>query len=545
MRRHILWVLCWTLVTSGAAIAGTFNKTPIAPDLGLDRLDRTVSQQLVDRDLFSDPWATVTLSNVDLYDRFPYVEARDFQIVSDPRWNRLVFGERGRSLAAYDGAGSTLGPLSHPHGMAVDETNRVYVADTGNNRIVVLQASTEFGDITLEPLFAIDGLSGPFGVAYSDGGTPFVAGDDRLYVADTGRNRVVAYALVSDGARMIASLGELGSGPGRFAGPLAIAAGHVAGGAADVFVADAHTRRIVHLSQDGNTLRWVSDVGIQADIVTSLDSDEWGNLYAAAPNQGVVLKFNPELQRVAELRAGLTRPRAFHVPFLNVHDHRNGTLSRVGQPTGVSVEDWSAESGIQMWHLGTAVSDLRVAGNDTPSASFLLSDQAQVALEIRDATSGRSLAHRALGSLGAGTHTLPIADDLRSAGAEDVLVRLTATSSYSGGASDIAEASFHSGLGGGAVAPSRPVLLGNTPNPGTPSTSISFLLPVGTERASLRVFDAQGRRVRTFDSNFAPGLNQVTWDGTDDHGHAVHAGIYLYRLDVGELSFTRRMALVR
>ncbi len=151
--------------------------------------------------MFADPWSTVTIGSVDLYSVYPYVESRTFQIVSDPRWNRLVVGEAGNSLTAYDGKGQTLGALSEPRGLAVDEHNRVYVADAGNDRVLVLEARTEFGDVTLAPLYEIRGLNDPHDVAYSDGGTPFVAGDDVLYVADTGRNRVVAFALGNAGWR--------------------------------------------------------------------------------------------------------------------------------------------------------------------------------------------------------------------------------------------------------------------------------------------------------------------------------------------------------
>src|SRR5262245_59994564 len=544
VRRHLVSILC--VVSTAAAVttafAGTFTPTPIAPAQGVDRMNRSVARQLVGKDLFGEPYATVTLSNVDLYDKFPYVESRDFQIVSDPRWNRLVFGERDQSLAAWDGAGTSLGTLAGPRGMAVDENGRVYVADTGHDRIVVLQASTSYAEMTLEPLYAIDGLSGPWDVAFSDGGTPFVPGDDHQYVANTGRNQIVAFALEANGARRVAELGVLCSGIGRFAGPLAITAGR---GAAvhDLYVADSHTRRLVRLRLEGSTLRWIDAAASGADVVTSLDTDAWGNVYAAAPNQGVVRKFNPSLAPVAELRDGLARPRGFHVPFLTVNDHRNGSVSRVGKPNAVTVDDWSSQSGIALWQLGTAVTALSVTGGHTPAASFTLTDDAQVLLDVRDASSGTSVAHRSIGALGAGEHTVDLAQDLSGAHGSDLVVRVTATSAYPGGGSDAAQANLNV-LGQGTVA-SRATLIGNAPNPGTPSTHITFVLPANTKRVALAVFDATGRRVRSFGGGFAPGMNDVLWDGNDDRGRAVSAGIYLYRLDVDEASFTRRMSLVR
>ncbi len=549
MRRFILLAVCWTMCAFQAVCAGTFEKIPLAPEVGLDVLTRRVAREQVGRDLFANPYATVTIANVDVYDRFPYVESRQFQVVSDSRWNRLIYGERGRSLRAYDGQGSTLGALSEPRGMAVDERNRVYVADRANDRVVVLQATTELDAIDLVPVYAIEGLAGPFDVAYADGGTPFVAGDDYLYVADTGKNRIVAFALDGAGARRVAVLGELGSGVGRFAGPLAVAAGRCDGvNTRDLYVADVHNGRIVHLRHEAGGLQWIGEARHEANLVTSLATDQWGNVYAAAPEQGVVRKFSPDLERVADLQGGLSRPRSFHVPFVNVRDHRDGRVVRAGQPNAVSIDQWSDRSGVELWKLGVELSELGVEGGDRPAAHFTLTDRADVTLEILDAANGRSLARRGVGALAAGLHTIPIlAQDLRGAPqGHDLILRVAAVSRYTNGPSDVAQARFQASAGGATALPSRPIMLGNTPNPMSLSTRIAFVLPnTGTERVVLRLFDAAGRRLRTFERAFSPGLNEVVWDGTDEEGRAVRAGVYFYRLDVGDVSFTRSLVLAR
>ena len=269
MRDRILVVAGLVAALARPVGAGTFAPASIAPDASIEALTRGVTRERVRRDVFSNPYATATISHVDLYDRFPYVEARDFQVVSDPRWNRLVCGEMGRSLGAFDGRGTAVGALSSPRGMAVDERDRLYVADTGNDRIVVLQATTEFDRIELVPLYTIDGLSGPFDVAYSDGGTPFQPQDDLLYVADTGRNRVGAYALESNRGRLLGFVGDLGSGEGHFAGPTALTVGRADGvNTADLFVADAHNGRIVRLQLRHGALRWVGEAPAGSGVVT-------------------------------------------------------------------------------------------------------------------------------------------------------------------------------------------------------------------------------------------------------------------------------------
>ncbi len=546
MRRVLLLSIGLTVITAYPLRAATFTPTRIAPDWGLGALTRGVARQQVGRDLFANPYATVTLGTVDVYNVFPYVETRTFQVVSDPRWNRIVYGEVGQTLRAYDGKGQPLGALSEPRGLAVDEWNHVYVADAGNDRILVLQATTEYGDLTLVPKFEIRGLSGPFDVSYSDGGTPFVAGDDWLYVADTGKNRVVAYALQPSAARLAASIGDLGSGPGRFAGPMAIATGRANGACTpDVYVADAHTRRIVRLHNDGNALSWVSDAKSNADVVTSLDTDQWGNVYAAAPNQGVVRKLGADLTPLAELRGDLARPRSFSVPFFTVRDHRNGSVIREGRPSGVSVEQWSDASGVRLWNLGVDVANLVVVEGQAPAARFTLTDPARVTLEILDAANGSTLARRSGGSLTAGAYTLPLtAEDLAAAaGARDLVLRVTAASSYPNGPTATASTGFRMN-GAAAALPSRAILLGGTPNPIVAFTRIAFVLPRDGAGTTLRMYDSAGRVVRHFVEPFAPGRNEVVWDGSSDRGARVPPGVYFIHLHSRDSELTQRLVLV-
>jgi hypothetical protein len=549
VRRHMPLILAVALAVAPPAHSGTFTEGSIAPEQGVGRLTRGAAQQQVGRSVFSSPYATVTLSNVDLYDRFPYVEARNFQIVSDPAWNRIVCGEVGHGLMAFDGSGTAVGPLSGPRGMAVDERNRLYVADTNNDRIVVLQANTEFDQITLTPLFTVDGLRGPYDVAYSDGGTPFAYGDDVLYVADTGRNRVAAYALGENAASPVASIGDLGSGVGAFAGPMAVAAGRVNGvNTPDVYVADAHNRRIVRLRLVPGALRWVGEAAALADVVTSLDTDHWGNVYAAAPQQGVVRKLNADLESVADLRGAIARPRSFRVPFSTIRDHRDGSARRQGQPSALSIDQWSDESGMVLWTLGVSIDALHVVGGDAPVAHFTLTDPSTLTLKVSATADGRRVSTRSLGVLGAGAHDIPLtAEDLRGVGSSaDLVLTVSAVSGYSGGSGATAQTGFRASGSGAVVLPTSPQLIGNWPNPVHGSTRIALALPRDAAAgARLGVFDTQGRLVRSLQGPFVAGLNEVSWDANDAEGHAAKAGLYFYRLDSGRLSLSRRLVVIR
>lgn len=175
----------------------------------------------------------------------------------------------------------------------------------------------------------------------------------------------------------------------------------------------------------------------------------------------------------------------------------------------------------------------------------MLTDRAEVSVEILDAASGASLSRRSAGRLNAGPWSIPLSNDERSAAASagSPLLRVSAASSYPGGATTTAQLAMH---GSGAISPARPLLLGNSPNPAIAFTRISFMLPArDAGSASLRVLDASGRQVKIFPAPFASGLNEVTWNGTDDQGHDVPAGVYFYRLISGTLKLTHKLVLVR
>jgi len=541
-----------TILVLGAATAGaeTFKPTPYLSDPMVDVLTRNVANAQFGRDLFGDPYATVVVGNVDVYNRFPYLEAHYFQIVSDPAWNRLLMGETDRGMAAFDGDGSAFGHLAAPHGLSSDERGHVYVADTNNDRIVVFQTVSEYDNVSLQPLYVIDGLNKPFDIAFSDAGTPFEAGDDVLYVANTGRNEVRRYALADGSARLTATLGELGSGDGHFAGPMAIAAGHREGVASgDVYVADAHNSRIVALHDDGSALAWAGAVSHRLGVITSLDSDHWGNVYAAAPQTGKVAKFTPSLLPVADFSAATNHPRAFHVVFANVTDHRTGTESRAGQGTGILVDEWNGQSGIRLLDLGVDVRDAVAARDRSPAVTMTLTDNARVTAEIVDPRNGQVVARHETGVLGAGPQTVRFSDDdyVAQWSAGDYRVKISATSTYDDGSSSQVDIPIALTGSGGPALPDRLTLLGNMPNPFNPSTTIRFSVPAGPSRDyTLRVYDVAGHLVRELARGQAtPGLHEVQWDGRDHRGEPTSSGIYLYRLTVGTEKLTGKMALLK
>lgn len=83
------------------------------------------------------------------------------------------------------------------------------------------------------------------------------------------------------------------------------------------------------------------------------------------------------------------------------------------------------------------------------------------------------------------------------------------------------------------------------PNPGAGETSLRFQT-TRSGMATMAIYDLAGRRVRELAREVVDaGGHSVRWDGRDDTGHDVPAGIYLARVTTGEGPATVRIVLAR
>ncbi len=85
----------------------------------------------------------------------------------------------------------------------------------------------------------------------------------------------------------------------------------------------------------------------------------------------------------------------------------------------------------------------------------------------------------------------------------------------------------------------------NYPNPFNPSTSIAFSIP-SRQTVRLRIYDVLGNLVTTLiNQEMGAGNYSVTWNGTNTNGAQVTSGIYLYKIEAGPYSMTRKMVLMK
>lgn len=207
------------------------------------------------------------------------------------------FNERGEFLGIWSGQVDPGLQLSWNGfqggtGLTVGPDGLIYIADTWNHAVVVVNPSgkvvrvlgdrgtqtdiTDAGDpMTQQGLFF-----GPRNVAI---------GSDRIYVTDTGNERVQVFAM--DGTFLLA-FGGYGEDDGQFIEPTGIAID----GGGRIWVADSGNARLQVFDADGKWLeshhitQWEDQVGTQRMNMLAFDANNI--LYFTTPNQGIWARYN-------------------------------------------------------------------------------------------------------------------------------------------------------------------------------------------------------------------------------------------------------------
>lgn len=94
------------------------------------------------------------------------------------------------------------------------------------------------------------------------------------------------------------------------------------------------------------------------------------------------------------------------------------------------------------------------------------------------------------------------------------------------------------------LAPTEFRLFQNYPNPFNPSTIIHYTLKAPT-RVRLDIFNILGKKIITLVDRYQTTLRGLArWDGTDEKGNGVPAGLYLYVLSSGSQKLAGKMLLL-
>ncbi|HEV2129146.1 MAG TPA: 6-bladed beta-propeller [Thermomicrobiales bacterium] len=183
-----------------------------------------------------------------------------------------------------------------PTGITTGDEGLVYVADTWNHRVVVIDSNGQMvreigqrgGQVNLNDSPDPDVETGFF-----FGPRDIAVHDSEIYVTDTGNERVQVFA--SDGT-FLRAFGGFGSGPGQLVEPVGIAVGSDG----TVYVADSGNNRLSIFESDGTPIMQVpvpSWEG-QGQLVNYLAIGPDRLLYMTSPSDGTLDVYDPERNEI-------------------------------------------------------------------------------------------------------------------------------------------------------------------------------------------------------------------------------------------------------
>ncbi|KPK68087.1 hypothetical protein AMJ87_12435, partial [candidate division WOR_3 bacterium SM23_60] len=84
------------------------------------------------------------------------------------------------------------------------------------------------------------------------------------------------------------------------------------------------------------------------------------------------------------------------------------------------------------------------------------------------------------------------------------------------------------------------------PNPFSKLINISFSIEHSAQSIELDIFDIAGRLVKSFHSMpNSPGSWQITWNGSDNTGRALAAGVYFMKFRADDYTQVEKVILLR
>lgn len=227
---------------------------------------------------------------------------------------------------------------------------KLYIADSGNNRIVKLDYDQfqEYQRISHEMYIGEGILNDPRDVSFCD-----LPGDenDFIIVADTGNNRII---LFSTNGAVLQEMGGPGAGSGiyQFDAPLTVTAMRinqtVGSKAAWIYVGDTRNERIVKIERnDIGDLSWIKSYNMVNSHIASIDVDDnhYGGLFVA-DRIGRKLEFiSLSLDHLLDNYEGLNWPIE-----VSAHEGYIGI-----------VEQYTSDSGMQLFELVPEIIDAYVS----------------------------------------------------------------------------------------------------------------------------------------------------------------------------------------
>lgn len=203
--------------------------------------------------------------------------------VADSGNDRIVkFDPKGNYLSQFGISGKNDGQFMDPRGVAVDNVGNIYVADTENNRIQKFDSSGKF--LFQFGSFGSDDAQfhGPYSVAVDKSGF--------VYVADVGNARIEKF---DSSGNFVLEFGTRGQDNGEFDGIERIAVND-----SGYLYITSFYQGVQIFDENGNYMKTISLKrtlsGNNAPDAEGISLDKNGEIYVAGYNQARIQKFDPQ-----------------------------------------------------------------------------------------------------------------------------------------------------------------------------------------------------------------------------------------------------------
>ncbi|HSR70563.1 MAG TPA: NHL repeat-containing protein [Acidobacteriota bacterium] len=193
--------------------------------------------------------------------------------------NELKYPNIIEPVYTFGSYGSQEGEMIDPLGVGFTQDGRMYVIDSGNNRVQVFDSQGQ-------PLAAF-GETGTGDAQFTSPEDLYVGPDDLVYVADTGNNRIQVFDL--DG-KLVRQWGSIGNDEGQLRGPAGLWVD-----SSRVYVADTANHRIQVFDLQGNHLLGFGSFGSelgQFNKPAAVTADADGNIYVCDELNSRMQKFD-------------------------------------------------------------------------------------------------------------------------------------------------------------------------------------------------------------------------------------------------------------
>jgi sugar lactone lactonase YvrE len=316
----------------------------------------------------------------------------------------IIYNTSLTSADIYGECGTGPGQFRNPLGIAAEASGNVFVADTGNDRIVRLA----YRDDRLSFVRAF-GSTGSGRQQFRSPSDVAVGASGALYIADTGNDRIIE---VTRDGEPILSFSEDADGGVSLDGPTALAVVEAGEEWAAVerdliVVVDRGGTRLTQFSRDGRVLAVAAADGLPLQNVrfNRVAIDFYGSVYATDTARSQIHKFDSSLVYVASFgRQGTGR--------MELDEPRGITIwRRFGQ---VFVTE---RAGAQYFWIGTEIRELKAAadaagpGGDGIRVSYTLTETSRVTIELVNERGDvvRTLVEKRRRAIGVNTERLDVA----------------------------------------------------------------------------------------------------------------------------------------